>query len=94
MNRIAFGLIRPDGFEPALSASTASPPWRRAKASAIWLRLEFSTHTNSTRFIVRPQQQPDRGAQQDAPSCVFGCIACGSGVHAAPSVAQAASAAW
>src|SRR5687768_25729 len=52
MKRIAFGLITPDGFEPALKASTASPPWMRAKASAIWLRLEFSTQTKRTRFLV------------------------------------------
>src|SRR3990167_9414696 len=51
MKRMAFGLICPEGFEPALSASTASPPWMCAKASAIWLRLEFSTQTNNTRFM-------------------------------------------
>src|SRR5512147_2782833 len=27
------------------------PPWRRANASAIWLRLEFSTQTKSTRSM-------------------------------------------
>ena len=52
MKRIAFGLIRPDGFDPALDASTPSPPWMRANASAIWLRLEFSTHTKRMRFLV------------------------------------------
>src|SRR5688500_6213040 len=50
MKRIAFGLITPEGLEPALKASTPSPPNLRAKASAIWLRLEFSTQTNSTRL--------------------------------------------
>jgi hypothetical protein len=38
----------PEGLEPALKAVTPSPPCKRAKASAIWLRLEFSTHTNKT----------------------------------------------
>ena len=52
MNRIALGLMRPDGADPALAASTDAPPCMRAKASAIWLRLEFSTQTNSTRFMV------------------------------------------
>src|SRR5690606_30350347 len=42
----------PEGREPALSASTPSPPWMRANASAIWLRFEFSTHTKSTRFLA------------------------------------------
>src|SRR5690606_10071843 len=52
MKRIAFGLIRPDGREPALNASTSAPPCMRANASAIWLRLAFSTQTNNTRFIA------------------------------------------
>src|SRR5687768_1333532 len=47
----AFGLTFPDGFDPALQASIVSPPSIRANASAIWLRLEFSTQTNRTRFI-------------------------------------------
>ena len=95
MKRMALGLMRPEGFDPALSASTPSPPSIRAKASAIWLRLEFSTHTKSTRFIVGdPQQQPEAGAQHGAPLSTFGFIARGSGVQAAPSVAQAASAPW
>src|SRR6185437_5251753 len=51
MKRTAFGWIRPDGAEPALKASIAPTPWMRAKASAIWLRLAFSTQTNRTRFI-------------------------------------------
>src|SRR5690606_8950803 len=51
MKRTARGLPRPEGREPALRASTPSPPWMRANASAIWLRFEFSTHTNSTRFL-------------------------------------------
>src|ERR1044071_8066420 len=50
MNWTARGLPRPDGREPALKASTRSPPCRRANASAIWLRQEFSTHTKSTRL--------------------------------------------
>src|SRR5690606_24044683 len=52
MKRTARGLTRPEGREPALSASTPSPPWMRANASAIWLRFEFSTHTKSTRFLA------------------------------------------
>src|SRR5688500_8754254 len=54
MKRSAFGLITPEGREPALCASTPAPPWTRANASAIWLRLEFSTQTNNTRFIGAP----------------------------------------
>src|SRR5688572_27552675 len=52
MKRVALGLTWPEGLEPALSASTLSPPWIWAKASAIWLRFEFSTQTNSTRFLA------------------------------------------
>src|SRR5581483_4479922 len=40
------------GREPALWASTPGPPWMRAKASAIWLRQEFSTQTK--RMRLRP----------------------------------------
>src|SRR2546428_1303126 len=53
MDSIAFGLTCPDGLEPALYGSIAPAPCIRANASAIWLRHEFSTHTNSTRFIAR-----------------------------------------
>src|SRR5688572_25023510 len=52
MKRIAFGLMTPEGREPALIASTPSPPSIRANASAIWLRLAFSTHTKRTRFFT------------------------------------------
>src|SRR5690349_9110456 len=52
MNSTARGLMRPEGAEPALDASTASPPCMRANASAIWLRFAFSTHTNRTRFFM------------------------------------------
>src|SRR5882724_2764124 len=51
MASIAWGLIIPDGFEPALKATTESPPWMRANASAIWLRFEFSTQTKRS-FLV------------------------------------------
>src|SRR5947209_8515377 len=51
MNSTARGLIRPDGREPALNASTVPAPWMRAKASAIWLRLLFSTQTKTMRFM-------------------------------------------
>src|SRR5208282_2954142 len=54
MASIALGLIRPDGREPALNASTFSAPWIRANASAIWLRFEFSTHTKTTFFTSNP----------------------------------------
>src|SRR4051812_22763777 len=46
----ARGGTLPEGAEPALNASTRSPPWMRANASAIWLRLLFSTQTNRTRL--------------------------------------------
>src|SRR5215203_1466346 len=52
MISIAFGFTFPDGREPAEKASTFPPPCIRANASAIWLRQEFSTHTNKTRFII------------------------------------------
>src|SRR5579871_1193058 len=54
MNSTARGLTRPEGREPALYASTRPTPCRRANASAIWLRLLFSTHTNSTRLAEHP----------------------------------------
>src|SRR5262249_22763537 len=50
IDSIAFGSTAPAGREPALYASTASPPSIRANASAIWLRLTFSTHTKRIRF--------------------------------------------
>src|SRR5678815_1462103 len=98
MKRTAFGFTTPEGREPALNASTSGPPSIRAKASAIWLRLEFSTQTNRTRFIEviameGGQQQADSGAQQAAPLVTLGFIERTSGVQAVPSVAQAASAA-
>jgi|GEM_PF-2235410 len=49
---MALGLTTPDGRDPALYASIDAPPSIRANASAIWLRLEFSTQTNSTRFTL------------------------------------------
>src|SRR6185312_5931205 len=61
MKRTAFGWIRPDGAEPALKASIAPPPWMRAKASAIWLRLAFSTQTNRMRFIGSGSWHGDLG---------------------------------
>jgi len=51
IDAIAFGFTTPDGREPALKASTASPPCIRANASAIWLRQEFSTQTNKSLFV-------------------------------------------
>src|SRR2546428_368159 len=51
MASIALGLIGPDGREPALNAATPPPLCMRANASAIWLRLEFSTQTNTIRAI-------------------------------------------
>src|SRR5215210_3670189 len=48
---MARGLILPEGCEPALTGSTRPAPWRRANASAIWLRLLFSTQTNRIRFM-------------------------------------------
>src|ERR1019366_9324897 len=50
MASMAFGFTRPDGREPALNDSTFPAPWMRANASAIWLRFEFSTQTNTTFF--------------------------------------------
>src|SRR3546814_3882806 len=61
MKRTAFGLIRPDGRDPALRASTCAPPCMRAKASAIWLRLEFSMQTKRTRFMRRDSAAAGRG---------------------------------
>src|SRR5262245_29230617 len=49
---MAFGLIRPDGREPALNAWTLPSPRSRANASAIWLRLEFSTQTKRMVFTT------------------------------------------
>src|SRR4249919_1178320 len=79
MKRTAFGLITPEGLEPALSASTALPPWMRAKASAIWLRLEFSTQTNSTRFIGTSAAT---GADADGDRLLFGRHGAGRGAAA------------
>src|SRR6185312_5395371 len=66
MKRTAFGLILPAGAEPALSASTASPPWICAKASAIWLRLAFSTQTNRMRFTGMGSWHRDSGTAPGA----------------------------
>src|SRR5262249_34159266 len=49
MKATARALTCPDGREPALCASTQPCPCSRANASAIWLRQEFSTHTNRMR---------------------------------------------
>jgi len=51
MAATAYGLIIPEGREPALYTSTLLPPCMRANASAIWLRLEFSMQTNKILFI-------------------------------------------
>lgn len=48
---MALGLIRPDGRDPALKACMEDAPSIRAKASAIWLRLEFSTQTKRIDFV-------------------------------------------
>ena len=45
---MAMGLTAGPGFEPALHTSARSPPRVAANPSAIWLRHEFSTQTNST----------------------------------------------
>jgi hypothetical protein len=50
MASIALGFTLPLGLDPALSARTWSLPWILANASAIWDRLEFSTHTNKIRL--------------------------------------------
>ena len=44
---MANGFTR-DGALPADCTRTASPNWRRARASAIWLRAELATQRNST----------------------------------------------
>src|SRR5947199_3435640 len=62
MKATARGLTTPEGREPALWASTPSPPWRRANASAIWLRLAFSTHTKRMRGRVDTRSTPGGGA--------------------------------
>src|SRR5437660_7922769 len=48
MKSMARGLIRPQEGAPALHASTRQWPCSRGKASAIWLRLRFSTHKEDT----------------------------------------------
>src|SRR5678815_28898 len=50
----ARGLTRVAGRDPALSAISNPAPCMRAKPSAIWLRLEFSRQTNSTRGRAGP----------------------------------------
>src|SRR5438876_6600858 len=57
MASIALGFTQPEGREPALAASTCSP-CMRAKASAIWLRLVFSTQTKSNRTFFDIEQIP------------------------------------
>src|SRR5690348_9424353 len=47
---IAFGLILPLGFDPALYASISSLPYIVAKACDIWLLFEFSIQTNNNFF--------------------------------------------
>src|SRR5262245_56943066 len=65
MAATAFGLTTPDGRDPALYASTDDPPNMRANASAIWLRLAFSTHTNSNRLtaLIRTPPQPPNSSR-------------------------------
>src|SRR5687767_7280802 len=67
MAATAFGLTRPDGRDPAECASTSGPPYMRANASAIWLRLEFSTQTNTTRGggMARPSGPRGPGVLDD-----------------------------
>src|SRR5437667_12845008 len=57
MNATALGLTWPEGREPPLCGSTASPPCMRAKASAIWLRLLFSMQTKRTRLVIHRLQK-------------------------------------
>jgi hypothetical protein len=52
MASIAYGFTL-DGCEPALETSTLEPRSLRARPSAIWLRAEFATHRNKTRFTSR-----------------------------------------
>src|SRR5687767_7951993 len=81
MEAIARGLTTPDGAEPALYASTTSPPSMRAKASAIWLRFELWTQTNRTRLGLLAAGAPAGGLVVDA----IGMI------HQTPATATAAA---
>jgi hypothetical protein len=49
MASTAFGLIRPDGREPALNASTGPATCILANVSVIWLLFEFSTQAGPVR---------------------------------------------
>src|SRR5208337_2890431 len=51
MTSTAVGFSFP-GWAPPLKASKRSPAWRRRNPSAIWLRQEFSVHTNSTLGLI------------------------------------------
>src|SRR5207249_7301284 len=68
MAAMALGWTAFAGRQPALCASTRSPPYIRANASAIWLRLQFSlqtkrTHTGRSRSIAPlPLRQTCLGA--------------------------------
>ena len=55
------GFTIPEGWEPALAASA---PFMRARASAIWLRQEFSTHTNSKFTPASPFRATPNAAGQ------------------------------
>src|SRR6266705_529272 len=59
MASMARALILPEGREPALKASTRPAPCRRAKASAIWLRLLFSTQTKRIRIGSSPARRTE-----------------------------------
>jgi hypothetical protein len=49
----------------------------RAKASAIWLRFEFSTQTNTTRFMDALRKRPDALAEKIGQYGPTGEAACG-----------------
>src|SRR6478672_11937462 len=92
MKRMAFGFTTPEGREPALNASTSAPPSMRANASAIWLRLAFSTQTNNTRFISntpRPASSTRRLCHDSFRSSFLARLA-GGGHRAAVSGSSAA----
>src|SRR5579859_799704 len=52
MVRTVSSTTTPAGTSPALSAASTSLPYCLAKPSAIWLRQQLPTHTNSTLFFL------------------------------------------
>src|ERR1039457_1311327 len=68
MARSVSGATAAAGASPALAGIITSPPYVRAKPSAIWLRQALPIQTNSTRFLPAGViASPDTGNAHGGP---------------------------